>query len=99
MYSHIKHIEDLVRMGLLPAQNIPALKQALLGADKNLFLPDQQRKVLYAFFNKIMDIVSKDPAIGRSMKNHAARMRFESTVHTYVHHLTENTHVKLGKRS
>lgn len=73
----MKKVEELVRMGLMPVQNIPWLAQALRHMQSDAYLPLVERRVLYDFVGKIFSHVFNDPLIYRLIRQRTAMNKYE----------------------
>jgi len=70
-------VEELVRMGLMPVQNIPWLAQALRHMQGDAYLPLVERRVLYEFVRRIFGHVFNDPLIYRLIRQRTAMNKYE----------------------
>lgn len=70
-------VEELVRMGLMPVQNIPWLAQALRHMQSDSYLPLVERRILYEFVRKIFSHVFNDPLIYRLIRQRTAMNKYE----------------------
>jgi hypothetical protein len=76
----LKKIEELVRMGIMPIENLPFLKRAFVHAENNMFMPHGERKIFYDFINELMDITLNDVTINRLVKQKVAASKFNEEV-------------------
>jgi hypothetical protein len=72
-------IEQMVRLGLMPVQDLPYLKRALMHVRSNMFLPLLEREVYYRFVNELINITIGNPAVLRLIKNKTGPLRREET--------------------
>ena len=86
-----RKIEDFVRLGLMPIQDLPLLKRAFAHMrNPTMSLPYPERKVFYDFFDKIMNVTLNDPTI-----NLITRQRISVG---YGRAMSQpNTNIKLGE--
>lgn len=70
-------VEELVRMGLMPVQNIPWLAQAMRHMQTDAYLPLVERRVLYEFVRRIFSHVFNDPLIYRLIRQRTAMNKYE----------------------
>jgi hypothetical protein len=61
-------LEDLVRVGLIPVQELPVLRRALRYVEQGTFLPANERKVFYKLVRKYMSTTLLDPTINRLIR-------------------------------
>lgn len=61
-------LEDLVRVGLIPVQELPILRRALRYVEQGTFLPANERKVFYKLVRKYMSTTLLDPTINRLIR-------------------------------
>lgn len=71
-------IEVLVRMGLMPINTLPLLKQAFVNMEKDVFLPVNQRTVFYDFVTALMNLALSDETINRLLKQKTAMNRYDN---------------------
>lgn len=69
MEDFTSKIEVLVRLGLMPIEDLPYLKKALIHVRTNAFLPIRERKVYYQFVNDLLKITLDSPALLRLIMN------------------------------
>jgi flagellar hook-basal body complex protein FliE len=65
-------IEQLIRMGMMPINQLPHLKRAMIQMESGNFMPTHERNAFYTFVNSLMELTMTDPAILRQMKNRVA---------------------------
>lgn len=75
-----KSIEQLVRMGLMPVEQLPFLKRALVQMESGAFMPAPERRSFYTFINKLLEVTLSDPAILRQVKNKTASLKNEEAI-------------------
>ena len=75
MEDFTSKIEVLVRLGLLPIEDLPYLKKALGHVKSNMFLPVQERRVFYKFVNDILKITLDSPALLRLIMNKTGALK------------------------
>jgi hypothetical protein len=76
----LKQIEELVRMGLMPLNTLPLLKQALSHYEHDAFLPLTERRVFYMFLKQLMNQVFNDTVIYRLVRQRTAMNKHEEYV-------------------
>lgn len=86
MADRDRKIEELVRMGLMPIQQLPLLKKAFELMDKDMYLPYQYRSIFYDFIRELLNMSLADPTITRLIKNKTSLKKYEE-----VEMSTENT--------
>lgn len=75
--KRLKQIEELVRMGLMPLNTIPLLKQALTHYEQDVFLPLTERRIFYLFIKQIMNHVFNDAVIYRLVRQRTTMNKYE----------------------
>jgi len=75
--SRSKHIEELIRRGMMPVQSLALTLQANRHVDSGSFLPVSERRVFYPFITKLMDIVFNDPLMFRLLRQKVGTMKNE----------------------
>jgi hypothetical protein len=75
MEDFTSKIEVLVRLGLMPIEDLPYLKKALGHVKQNMYLPVQERKVFYKFVNDILKITLDSPALLRLVMNKTGALK------------------------
>lgn len=73
-----KQIEELVRLGLMPLNTLPLLKQALSHYEHDAFLPLTERRVFYHFLQQLMNQVFNDTVIYRLVRQRTAMSKNEN---------------------
>ena len=75
MEDFTSKIEVLVRLGLMPIEDLPYLKKALGHVKQNMYLPVQERRVFYKFVNDILKITLDSPALLRLVMNKTGALK------------------------
>ena len=75
MEDFTSKIETLIRLGLIPIEDLPYLKKALGHVKSNMFLPVQERRVFYKFVNDILKITLDSPALLRLIMNKTGALK------------------------
>lgn len=70
-------VERLVKLGLMPVNQLPYLKRAIQHMKKDMFLPVRERQVFYDFVQKVMDVALGNPGILRLVMNKTGALRRE----------------------
>ena len=65
----------LVRLGLMPINDLPFLKRALTHMSSNMYLPLLERKVFYKFVNDLLKITLDNPGILRLIMNKTGSLK------------------------
>lgn len=79
--DRLRKIEELVRMGLMPVENLPLLKRAFTSMEQNAFMPHAHRKIFYDFIGELMDLTLNDTTINRLLKQRVAATKNEEVEH------------------
>jgi hypothetical protein len=75
MEDFLSKIEVLVRLGLMPIEDLPYLKKALGHVKQNMYLPVQERRVFYKFVNDMLKITLDSPALTRLIMNKTGALK------------------------
>lgn len=73
----LKHVETLVRLGIVPTQDLQFLGRALQHVEADTLLPINERKAFYKFIEKMMDVVFSDPTIFRLVRQKVSMNKYE----------------------
>jgi len=76
-YFSMKKVDELVRMGLMPVEQLPWLMQALRHMQQDAYLPYMERKILYDFVQRVFSQVFNDPLMYRLIRQRAAMNKYE----------------------
>lgn len=76
--------EQLVRLGMLPVNQLPYIKRALVGIESDAYLPLIIRRPFYRFIDQVMELALGEPGIYRLIRNKVAENRNDSITNRYM---------------
>jgi len=73
---NMKQVEELLRMGLMPVENIPWIAKGLAHMERDAFLPLVERRITYDFLRRILALVFEDQLMYRLVRQKIAMQKY-----------------------